>query len=359
MLERKILELKLASIEKLSSIYESIARLLFNYPDNPGMKLINPISEERRSINSLIRGLPMHPRGFPVVPNPKSLLEAFIGNFPHTVTIEKVFYEHKTDGYYNFYVQNYRNIFFLPDWLSQWIQLNFDMSVDIRLLEYFRESVFITALFFMAILQIRIQLYWFLSINPYTRPWVYIISIVDWIFDVSAGFAPVFLGLDLSSAILTGLLGKFLDSLNHLVFTMPFLPSEGERGKMIINGQLKEVILFRFLPSLWYSHPIPEELREYWYTERPEILKYMQKNYNKLDIEFLPTRVLKEMYEQKHRMKLDTMPTVEASVNHINHLSTNIIAESSNYITDISQFVNQKQFMFLHFIENSTDKWIF
>ena len=102
MFERKILELKLASIEKLSSIYESIARLLFNYPDNPGMKLVNPnpISEERRSINALIRGLPMHPRGYPVVPTPKSLLEAFVGNFPHTVTPEKVFYEHKTDGYY-------------------------------------------------------------------------------------------------------------------------------------------------------------------------------------------------------------------------------------------------------------------
>ena len=54
MFERKILELKLASIEKLSSIYEAIAKLLFNYPDNPGMRLINPISEERRSINSLI-----------------------------------------------------------------------------------------------------------------------------------------------------------------------------------------------------------------------------------------------------------------------------------------------------------------
>ena len=353
-LERKLLDLKLASIQKLSSIYEAIATQFFNYPDNPGMQLVNPASEERRSIASYVAQLPLHPRGVPPIPQPKTLLEAFIGNLPHANTIEKVFYEHKSDGYYNFYVENYRNMFFLPDWLSQWMQLNLDLSVDITYLELAREAVFLGLLFFLAVLHLRIQLYWFLTINPYTRPWVYFISLTDWIFDVVAGFSPVVLGLDLSSAIISGFVGKVADNLNHLVFTMPFLPSEGQPGKLLIDGQLKDVILFRYLPSLWYSHPIPEDLREYWYTERPEILKFMQKNYKQLDIEFLPTRVLKEMYEKQH----DTT-SLNSTVETVKNISKNIVSESSNYITDINQFVNQKQFMFLHFIENSTDKWIF
>ena len=29
------------------------------------------------------------------------------------------------------------------------------------------------------ILQLRVQLYWFLTINPYTRPWVYFISLTN------------------------------------------------------------------------------------------------------------------------------------------------------------------------------------
>ena len=154
--------------------------------------------------------------------NRKTLLEAFLGNLPHANTIEKVFYEHKADGFYNFYVENYRNMFFLPDWLSQWMQLNLDMSVDITVLELAREAVFLGLLFFLAVLHLRIQLYWFLTINPYTRPWVYFISLTDWIFDVVAGFSPVVLGLDLSSAIISGFVGKVADNLNHLVFAFTF-----------------------------------------------------------------------------------------------------------------------------------------
>jgi len=352
-LERKLLEFKLTTIEKISSIYEKIATQFFNYPDNPGMVLTDP-NPERLSIAEYVAKLPLHARGVPPLPQPQSLLEAIVGNLPQTNTIEKVFYEHKNDGFYNFYVENYRNIFFLPDWLSQWIQIHFDMSVDITILEIFRESVFLGLLLFLGILQLRVQLYWFLTINPYTRPWVYLISLTDWIFDVVAGFSPVVLGLDLSSAIISGFVGKVADNLNHLVFTMPFLPSEGQPGKLMIDGKLKDVILFRYLPSLWYTHPIPEDLREYWYTERPEILKFMQKNYGHLDIEFLPNRVLKEIYEKQHDATVIT-----ANLENIKNISTNIVSESSTYITDISQLVNQKQFLLLHFVENSIDKWPF
>ena len=93
------------------------------------------------------------------------------------------------------------------------------------------------------------------------------------------GLSPVMLGVDLTAPIILGLTGKLADSLNHLVFTMPFLPSEGQPGKMMIDNEVQDVLLFRYLPSLWYTHPIPNNLREFWYTERLDIYNFMKKNY--------------------------------------------------------------------------------
>ena len=351
-LERKILEFKLTTIEKISSFYEAIAKQFFNYPENPGMLVTDPDSNQ--AMMDLVARLPRHATRVPPAPDPQNLLEAFVGNFPKVSIIEKVFFEHKHDGYYNFYVENYSNVFFLPDWLSKWIQIHLDMAVDLARLEVFRESLFLASLLFLSILQFRVQLYWFISINPYTRPWIYLISLTDWMFDAIAGFSPVIFGLDLTSAIISGLVGKFADTLNHLVFTMPFLPSEGQPGRLVINETMKDVILYRYLPSLWYSHPIPDDLREFWYTERPDIYNFMKKSYGHLDIEFLPNRVLKEMYEKQHD------PTIVAnSFENLKNISSTVVCESSTYINEINHLVNQKQLILINFLENSIDKITF
>jgi hypothetical protein len=41
-----------------------------------------------------------------------------------------------------------------------------------------------------------------------------------------------------------GIIGVIVDSLNHLVFTMPFLPSEAEETKLLINQEMKDVLVF-------------------------------------------------------------------------------------------------------------------
>ena len=53
-----------------------------------------------------------------------------------------------------------------------------------------------------------------------------------------------------------------------------------------------------YLPILWYRYPIPNQLREFWYKERPDILDYMQKAYKDLDIQFLPEKIIKELNHQ-------------------------------------------------------------
>jgi len=216
------------------------------------------------------------------------LTEALFGTFPYTMPIEKHFYQHKAEGYYNFYVENYRNMYFLPDWLSGYIQIHFNITVDHSNLELCRDVFFYVILLYGAIVSIRTTLFWMLAINPYTFPWVFAVDFVDWIYDALAGILPCFVGIDLVPSIFAMLIGKVTDSANHLVFTMPFLPSEGNKVKMLIDGELKDVVQFHYLPYLWYKYPIPMNLREFWYSERLDILNFMEKNYSQFGINFRP-----------------------------------------------------------------------
>jgi len=145
---------------------------------------------------------------------------------------------------------------------------------------------------------LRIALSWFIYINPYTFPWCYLAAAVDWTEDVLQGIVPAILGVNITGSVFLGILGVIADSLNHLVFTMPFLPSEGEETKLLINGQMNDVLVFHYLPILWYRYPVPNEIREFWYKERPDILNYMQKAYHDLDIQFLPDSIIKGLNQE-------------------------------------------------------------
>jgi hypothetical protein len=48
---------------------------------------------------------------------------------------------------------------------------------------------------------------------------------------------------------------------------MPFLPSEGEETKLLINQQMKDVLVFITCP-FWYRYPVPNDIREFWYREK-------------------------------------------------------------------------------------------
>ena len=323
-LATKILDFKVVFVSGLESLTEQIATKIFNYPQNLGMPIAPEYDTKQQSMVDYLSQLPVHETNFPPPAAPATLSQVFFGNFPDMSRIDRTFYEHKSDGFYNFYVPNYKNIFFLPDWLSQWLQIHFNISVDTTSLEIVQQSLFLGLIGFFFLVEFRMKLYWFLTINPYTRPWIYLISLTDWIQDFMTGLSPVMLGVDLTAPIILGLTGKLADSLNHLVFTMPFLPSEGQPGKMIIDNEIQDVILFRYLPSLWYTHPIPNQLREFWYTERLDILNFMKKNYAHLNIEFLPDNILKDLSQHQQLTK----PVVD-NLSYLPELSSNLLSKLS------------------------------
>ena len=284
----RIKEVQKIVYEGSKAFLDSVAEFL-GYPDVPGMPLV-PLDTKLRDDFMGQDFLPLHETKLPPMQPqfPETLTEAVFGTLPYTMPVEKHFYEHKAEGYYNFYVENYRNMYFLPDWLSGYIQMHFNITVDHSNLELCRDVFFYLVLLYGAIVTLRTSLFWFLTINPYTYPWVFAVDFVDWIYDGLAGLLPCFAGIDMVPTLFAAFLGKIADSANHLVFTMPFLPSEGNEVKMLIDGEIKDVIQFHYLPYLWYKYPIPMDLREFWYYERPDILNFMEKNYSQFGIDFQP-----------------------------------------------------------------------
>ena len=246
-----------------------------------------------------LESLPEHKTFWPPIQRPETWFEMIFGPSPKVDIIPKFIYESKQEGFYNFYIENYRNLYFLPDWLSEFIQVRLHICLDITILETIREVLFVGLLVYSQIVILRIALSWFISINPYTVPWCYIAAAVDWTEELIQGLVPSILGVNITASVFLGLLGKLADSLNHLVFTMPFLPSEGVETKLLVNQQMKDVLVFHYLPILWYRYPIPNEIREFWYKERPDILNYMQKAYQDLNIQFLPNKIIEELNQQR------------------------------------------------------------
>ena len=176
--------------------------------------------------------------------------------------------------------------------------------------------------------------------NPYQQPFNTLWVLTEWYLTAFIGIFPVILGIDIGSTIGLALLGHTVDVLGRLAFTMPYLPREGEFVKAqdlikIDNPNLAEMLtaygqdvrIFRNLPDLWYKYPIPNAIREDWYTNKPEITEQLIKNYYGLGVDFLPDRILKELYE---KMNQDSL---KMSFNTLDHISTNTICWIHNLYT--------------------------
>ena len=211
---------------------------------------------------------------------------------------------------------------FIPDILSEYIQLYGGINApdDTLSLVIFQRWVYDFVRMFTSLCGFRLLFSLILIINPYTFPWILIVTSTDWFLESLSGLLPVFLGVDFSGVLALNILAAITDYIKKLVFTMPYLPSEG----------IKETIgshnVYRFggIPQLWQEHGIPTELKEEWYKERPEIIEQFFKYYNDVGIKFLPSRVLEELSK--------TQAQASNLTNHVTDvLSTNILSDVTDY----------------------------
>lgn len=302
-LDEKFVSLGNAVYQIVGKSFEKIAQF-FGYPENPGMPTIYEGSDPLSRRSDFFESLPKRLTYFPPAQRPETWFEVIFGPAPRVETIPRYIYETKEEGFYNFYIENYTNIFFFPDWLSEFIQVQLNICLDINLLETIREVLFVGLVFYSQMVVLRIAISWLIWINPYRFPWSYLAAAVDWTEDVLQGIVPSVLGVNVTGSVFLGALGVVADSLNHLVFTMPFLPSEAEETKLMINNKMRDVLVFHYLPILWYKHPIPNDIREFWYSQRPDILEYMETAYKDLDLQLLPDRIIQELSERTQRTNL-------------------------------------------------------
>jgi len=349
-LDEKFIPVRNAFYEMVGNLFKKMAEW-FGYPENPGMPVEYNRPEDFYARSKFLESLPSHQTFWPPIQRPETWFEMVFGPSPKVESVPRYIYESEStgEGFYNFYIENYKNIYFLPDWLSEFIQVRLHICLDITFLETIREVLFVGLMVYSQIVILRIALSWFIYINPYTFPWCYLVAAVDWTEDVLQGVVPSILGVNITGSVFLGIIGIVADSLNHLIFTMPFLPSEGEETTALINDEMKDVLVFHYLPILWYRYPIPNDIREFWYNERPEILNYMQKAYKDLDIQFLPDNIVNEVNQQKLQAELPQLydSLIVKNTHHISdYLSTEIL--SKNNLTQGNEFFPHINFLHEH-----------
>ena len=286
-----LLELRGRYFQFVSQCFQTFAKP-FGFPNIRGMQLLPPdekywwVREADPTAN-----LPLRRLRFPPASQPQNYFEVLFGDRAKPASTPRIYYENATDGFYSFFVENYKNLTFLPDWFSEFLQINLNIYNDLSLIELGREALFVVVLTYYYVMVVRVAIGWFVSINPYVFPLSYLVMFVDWIDEVITSITPVLGGFGIGTPLLFMYVGKFADYVNNLVFTMPYLPSEGQFQKAFIAGQVKNILAFKDLPYLWYKYSIPNELREFWYTERRDIYKYMKKAYGQIDLTILPDRL--------------------------------------------------------------------
>jgi len=180
--------------------FEKLA-VLFGYPENPGIPIIDNISNEVYGRSEFFDSLPKRVTYFPPAQRPESWFELFFGTAPRVDIVPRYIYETKEEGFYNFYIENYKNLFFLPDWFSEFLQVQLNICLDISLLEIIREVIFIGLVFYSQMVILRITISWLIWINPYTFPWSYLAAAVDWTEDVLQGIVPAILGVNITGSV--------------------------------------------------------------------------------------------------------------------------------------------------------------
>jgi hypothetical protein len=104
-----------------------------------------------------------------------------------------------------FYIENYKNIYFLPDWFSEFLQVKLHVCLDITVLETVREVLFVGLMVYSQIVILRIALSWYIYINPYFSL-VLSAAAVDWTEDVLQGIVPAILGVNITGSVFLGIL---------------------------------------------------------------------------------------------------------------------------------------------------------
>lgn len=289
------------------------------------------------SINSLMSYLGENNR--PVVTQWEHI---FFKPLPPIVHHHIFYYNDKQDAFICFLV--YRGATFLPDWISKTLQLygGYHLVENMAHLYWIQEIVYRFLGMFERLCQWRLFLSLWLIFNPYTFPWSLLVNMTEWFIEGFSGVLPLFFGIDFSGAAALAGLGVVTRYTKNLVFTMPYLPSEG----------IKEIVgdypVYRFsgFPRLWSEYGIPNELREQWYDQQPEIIEHFLKYYGDIGQDIVPARIVEDYYNEYIKDA-----AITTSLTNFDHFLTTGISPLTN-VLDTHIITNQMITIYEKLIHN-------
>ena len=164
-LDDKFSPIRTGFYQMVDGFFKKIAKL-FGYPNNPGMPNIFDSPNEGSTRSEFLENLPSHQTFWPPIQRPETWFETIFGPSPKIDAVPRYVYENREEGFYNFFMENYKNAYFLPDWFSEFLQVRLNFCLDLTLLETIREVIFIGLVIYSQIVILRITLSWFISINP-------------------------------------------------------------------------------------------------------------------------------------------------------------------------------------------------
>ena len=140
----------------------------------------------------------------------KSYIEIFFPKSLKFINYPLTYYTDTVEGYYNFIVTQ-QNPVFLPNWLSEMIQIFGNQHLTIINLKTFQEWIFSFLNKFRILCEIRAALWWWLMFNPYQEPFNTLRILTEWYLTAFTGIFPIIIGIDIGPSISIGLLGFMLD----------------------------------------------------------------------------------------------------------------------------------------------------
>ena len=156
-LDEKFIPIRTAFYEIVGSLFEKVAGF-FGYPENPGIPTIYEMPDSAYIQSQFLDSLPKHKTYWPPIQRPETWFEMVFGPTPKVEAVPRYIYESKEEGFYNFYIENYKNIYFLPDWLSEFLQVRLHLCLDITVLETVREVLFVGLMVYSQIVILRIEI---------------------------------------------------------------------------------------------------------------------------------------------------------------------------------------------------------
>lgn len=222
---------------------------------------------------------------------PKNILEILFNDNYKPVFVNKTYYVNKIDGFYAYYFQCSKAMLFLPNIISEFLQIYCQNVIGMEGLEVGRVVFYAAIQVFFNLYGVRIVMGWIIQFNPYLYIWsTVLVNMVDWIEESVGMLIPNMFGLPMQYPVFLGIVTFTQRSISNLIFTMPYLPGEQFRGYWEKRGDY--YVFFKSFPYLWYKYGIPNSERLYWQSTRLDIYQYMNETYTNLNIDLLPDQFL-------------------------------------------------------------------